>query len=183
MKYYHCSPIGGLKILKPQKPDYFDKPALVYMTTLLPMALLYSAKNFEYTYGYTKDKKIYYEEYYPNSLEEIYKGKMAYLYECEADEVSETKIPNEVISKKEVKVVREIFIPDAYEAILEQEKAGTIKIIRYEELSEERLAWIKCSEAEAIREMNLIDNPSPMADYLKKHYPESWEMCLKEKQK
>ena len=50
--FYHCSPVSGLKVLEPRKPESFDKPARVYMTTLLPMALMYSIRNYEYTYGY-----------------------------------------------------------------------------------------------------------------------------------
>ena len=41
MKYYHCSPMGGLKVLQPGKPVNFEKPAGVYLTTLLPMAAYY----------------------------------------------------------------------------------------------------------------------------------------------
>ena len=60
MAYYHCSPTSGLTVLEPRKPDVFDKAESVYMTTSLPMALLYGVRNFEYTYGYTKDGQIYY---------------------------------------------------------------------------------------------------------------------------
>lgn len=49
------------------------------MTSSLPMALMYGIRNFEYSYGYTKDGKIYYEEYFPNALKELYKGKHASL--------------------------------------------------------------------------------------------------------
>ena len=31
------------------------------------MALMYSVRNFEYTYGYTKAGQIYYEEYFPDA--------------------------------------------------------------------------------------------------------------------
>lgn len=55
MTIYHCSPISGLTLLRPGKPSSFEKPARVYMTTLLPMALMYSVKNYEYTYGYTRE--------------------------------------------------------------------------------------------------------------------------------
>lgn len=54
MTYYHCSPVRGLKVLEPGVPKSFDKPAGVYLSTLLPMALMYGVRNFEYTYGYTR---------------------------------------------------------------------------------------------------------------------------------
>ena len=58
MAYYHCSPVSGLTCLRPGKPKTFDKPARVYMTTLVPMALMYCIEHYEYTYGYTQDGQI-----------------------------------------------------------------------------------------------------------------------------
>ena len=48
MAYYHCSPTAGLTVLEPRKPESFEKPARVYMTTLLSMALMYTVRNYEY---------------------------------------------------------------------------------------------------------------------------------------
>lgn len=53
MAYYHCSPTAGLTVLEPRKPESFEKPARVYMTTLLPMALMYTVRNYEYSYTVT----------------------------------------------------------------------------------------------------------------------------------
>ena len=59
---YHCSPTAGLKILQPSVTKYFGKPRQVCLTASVPMALFYGVKHFEYTYGYTREGKIYYEE-------------------------------------------------------------------------------------------------------------------------
>ena len=93
MTYYHCSPISGLKVLSPTTPEYFEKSAGVYMTTSLPMALMYSIRNFEYSYGYTKEGHIYFEEYFPNALMYLYCGKRASLYLCNPNDITLTKIP------------------------------------------------------------------------------------------
>lgn len=77
MEYYHCSPVAGLTTLQPKQPESFEKPAGVYMTTLLPMALMYAVRNYEYTYGYTREGQIYLDEYFPNALEILYRGKPA----------------------------------------------------------------------------------------------------------
>ena len=108
MTYYHCSPVQGLRILEPRKPRSFDKPAGVYLSTLLPMALMYGVRNFEYTYGYTREGQIYYEEYFPGALEELYRGKQASLYFCEPNMVTIGAIPNEVVSTEAVAVAKEI---------------------------------------------------------------------------
>ena len=180
MAYFHCSPATGLTVLEPRQPVSFDKPARVYMTTLLPMALMYAVRNYEYTYGYTKEGQIYLEEYFPNALETLYRGKSASLYLCDPDSAESTRIPNEAVSETAVTVIRETHIPDALEALLEQERLGALVIHRYHELSERKLDWIRKVEADGIRKMNLIHTPGPMADYYREHYPESWAMAEQE---
>ena len=177
MTYYHCSPTSGLKILEPRKPVSFEKAAQVYMTTLLPMALMYAIRNYEYSYGYTKEGQIYYEEYFPNALETLYRGKSASLYLCDPECVEGTQIPNEVISETAVPVIREIHIPDACEALMEQELLGTLVIRRYHQLSDSMRRWIRQAEAECIRKYRLLDTPEPKADYYRTHYPESWAIA------
>ena len=152
MAYYHCSTTAGLKVLEPRKPVAFDKPARVYMTTLLPMALMYTVRNYEYTYGYTKEGQIHFDEYFPNEA------------------ISETAVP----------IVGETYIPDACEALLEQERLGNLVIRRHHELPEEMLNWIRKVEADCIRKADLVNTPGPMADYYWAHYPESWAIVENE---
>ena len=182
MAYYHCSPTAGLTELMPRKPESFEKPARVYMTTLLPMALMYCVQNYEYTYGYTKEGRIYYEEYFPNALETLYRGKSASLYLCAPESTEPTRIPNEEVSETAVPILSETFIPDACEALLEQEQQGTLVIRRYHELSEGKLDWIRKVEAEGIRRSNLLHTPGPMAEYYREHYPESWAIVKREQE-
>lgn len=178
MTYYHCSQTAGLTVLRPGKPKTFDKPARVYMTTLLPMALMYSVRNYEYTYGYTKDGQIHFDEYFPNELELLYRGKCAYLYTCAPETVETTQIPNEAASTQDVPILSETVIPDAYNALLEQERLGTLVIRRYHELPDRMLEWIRKAEADVIRKHDLLNNPGPMADYYWEHYPQSWQDVL-----
>lgn len=180
MTYYHCSPTHGLKMLEPGVPRSFDKPAGVYLTTSLPMALMYGVRNFEYTYGYTREGQIYYEEYFPGALETLYRGKTASLYICAPKEVANTAIPNEAVSSDPVEVLEEIVIEDVCEALLEQERLGTLVIRRYGELTPGMLEWIKHAEAEEIRKRNLLQLGGPMAAYMREHYPESWAVVEQE---
>lgn len=179
MTYYHCSPTHGLNVLEPGMPRSFDKPAGVYLTTLLPMALMYGVRNFEYTYGYTREGQIYYEEYFPDALETLYRGKSASLYICAPKEAAATAIPNEAVSPEAVAVLEEIVIGDVCEALLEQERLGTLVIHRYHELTARMLQWIRQAEAEEIRKRDLVRLGGPMAEYMRKHYPESWDLACK----
>lgn len=182
MAYYHCSPTTGLTVLEPRKPESFEKTARVYLTTLLPMALMYTVRNYEYSYGYTKEGQIYFDEYFPNALEILYRGKSASLYLCDPENTESTRIPNEAISETAVPVIREIYIPDACEALLEQERLGTLVIHRYPELSEGMRNWICKVEAGGIRKSNLLHTPGPMANYYREHYPESWAIVAREQE-
>ena len=181
MAYYHCSPTPGLTILEPRKPQAFEKPKSVYMTISLSMALMYGVRNFEYTYGYTREGQIYYEEYFPNALEVLYRGKRASLYLCAPDNVTTTRIPNEALSATAVPVISETVIEDVCEALLEQERLGTLVIHRYHELSPRKLDWIRKVEADTIREHDLLNTGGPMAAYMKTRYPESWALVEAER--
>ena len=182
MPYYHCSPTPGLTVLTPRVPEHFDKPGRVYMCTRLPMALFYGVRNYEYSYGYTREGEIYYEEYFPGALETLYRGKSASLYLCAPREVSATAIPNEAVSQEPVPILSEQRIPDVYEALLEQERLGALRICRCHELRPATRAWIVRAEAEEIRERRLLHRPGPMADYFRLHYPESWAAVEREKE-
>ena len=79
---YHASPTKGLKELRPSVTIYFGKPKQMCLAALLPMALMYGVKHFEYPYGYTRDGQIHDEEYFPNAFRAVYGGKSASLYRC-----------------------------------------------------------------------------------------------------
>ena len=149
------------------------------MTTSVPMALMYGVRNFEYTYGYTKEGQIYYEEYFPDALRILYEGKSASLYKCQPEETAGTQIPNEIVSKLPVKVIEEYYIPDVMQALLEQACRGTLVIRRYEQLSPRMLEWIFQAELEEIKKRNLLHTPCPMADYMKRYYPAAWAAAAK----
>ena len=178
---YHCSPVGGLTLLKPSVTKYFGKPKQVCLTSLLPMALMYGVRHFEYTYGYTKDGAIYYEEYFPDALKKIYGGKSAHLYRCaRREDMQPTSIPNEYVTAEPVPVAGEVFISDVYEALLEQARMGALDIVRWEEMSEKRRQWVISSGIEVILEKGLLHEDGDFAHYMRETYPDSWALAQKE---
>lgn len=180
MQYYHGSPIGGLKWLRPGKPC-FDKPVRVYLTSLYPMALMYGIDNFEYAYGYTREGRMYLEEYFPNALEELYGGKSGYVYVCKPEKVESTRIPNEWLSEKAVEILDVIEIPDLKEELERQAKLGAIDIVGYEKMSPKMREWLLQTQAKVILDKNYLITPCPGASYMQTHYPESWELALSKK--
>lgn len=176
MRLYHGSPVAGLAALVPSLSPYFGKPRQVCLSGCKPMALLYGIRNFEYTYGFSKDGRLQYVEYFPDALEELYRGKAASLYLCSRQErMQTTDIPNEFVSAETVPVEAEIQVPDLCAALLEEERAGTLEIIRWHSLTADRRAWITAVEKNEILKAALLAAPdSPRARYMMDKYPESW---------
>lgn len=183
MTLYHCSPTPGLTVLRPSE-SRFGKPRQVCLTSSLPMALMYGVWHFEYTYGYNKAEELYFEEFFPNALEEIYRGKSASLYVCaHREDMETTEFPNEYTAKLEVAVEREVPIPDVYAALLEQVNQGALKIVRWEDTSPRRREWVVKAELLTIREQDMLARPdTPFARYIREKYPESWAMAVREDQ-
>lgn len=181
MRLYHVSPTAGLTLLEPRITAFFGKPKQVCLTSLRPMALLYGIKHFEYTYGYTKEKMLSYTEYFSGALEELYRGKQASMYLCSRRPGMETtQIPNEYVSAREVPVEEEILIPDLYGALLEEERQGTIQIVRWPEVSGKMREWIVRRQMGEILEAGLLYQDTPRARYMQEKYPKSWAMALEE---
>jgi len=182
--FYHCSPQAGLTLIEPRKNITFDTQHAVHLTTLLPMALMYGIKHFEYTYGFHfKDGKpqgMYYEECFPDALTKLYAGKTASLYVCGEGDYQTTKKPHEVICFEPVPVLEERPIPDVLAALLALEKEGQLEIIRFHQQTEKSRAFYRQAEKEVILKHNLLHQPGPFADYMRTTYPDSWRDAIAE---
>lgn len=158
--YYHASPVGGITLLKPKISDhqtpliYFSKKrenTLVYLSNAIEKYC--KETGFEYDgiwkkwgpYGFTQNGIQQLQEYYPNALEKTYRGVSGYIYSADviANSGFEIEIPDVVSSIVPVSVTNSEFIQDAYETILKAEEKGLISIMRYEDMPEKMIKWIK----------------------------------------
>ena len=170
--YYHASPIKGIKVLEPRISNH--NIPLVYFSTKRENTFVYLSnaveklckeKGFIYEgvwskwgpYGFDSQGILQYEEYYPNALEETYEGVGGYIYSCtnvEKDMDFELKISDAIVSRKNVYVDSCEIIDDALDNILKAEKAGQIRIVRYDDFISKREKWlqsiIKSEYSEAI---------------------------------
>ena len=185
MTYYHASPTGGLQILEPRKSPFLDKPTQVCMTSLRAMALFYLIRNYEYAYGYDRQGRLYFDDPFPEALKRLYSGKSGWLYVCRDGEYEKTAIPNEYISYEPVYVVGAEWIPDAWQAFLEEQKRGNIRIYDYAYLKSEpekfaaKCAWLEREISKEIIENHLWDtSDADRARYYQEHYPEIWGRTL-----
>lgn len=158
--YYHASQIGDIKVLEPRVSNH-NMP-LIYFSTKRENVLVYLSNAIEKhckeigfahngkwhkwaSYGFEPDGILRLDEYYPNAIEDTYKGVSGYIYS--ADNIYENSdsinISNAVATSMPVDVTGVEFIEDAYSEILKAVEAGLIKIRRYEDMSDKMLLWIK----------------------------------------
>lgn len=158
--YYHASQIGDIKVLKPRISNH--NIPLIYFSTKRENVLVYLSNAVEKfckengflhdgkwhkwaTYGFESDGILVLDEYYPNAIEDTYKGVSGYIYQV--DDVVKTQeninISNAVTSSEPVPVSSVEFIKDAYSEILKAAENGLIKIRRYEDMNDSMLSWIE----------------------------------------
>jgi len=173
--YYHASPVPGIKQLEPRISNdgvpliYFSgkrENTLVYLSNAIEKyctenGFVHSGKWQKWgPYGFTKDRILVLQEYYPNALYETYRGVSAYVYGVDdtAPVQASGKIPFAFTASQPVEVASCEYIPDAYEAIMQAAAEGKIKIQRYEDLPERIREWIRKTMRDAWKNENLQDD-------------------------
>ncbi len=155
---YHASRTGGIVRLEPRVSNH--GVPLVYLSAKRENVLPYLSNaverycretGFAHTgewtkwgpYGFTQDGRLRLEEYYPNALEQTYRGVSAYIYAVDAGEGVRPLegIPDAYVSEQSVPVARCEYIPDAYAEIMASAGRGEIVIQRFEDMSPAMAKW------------------------------------------
>lgn len=173
---YHGSSAGGLTELKPFISEH-GKP-YIYFSSNPVVALFYTVHAVErpynwFPYGF-KDGIPVYNEYYPDALADIYKGKTGFLYEFDSIQGAEnpTEINCACVCKTPVSVGRVIEVSDVYEALIEYEKRGELVIERYENLNDEQKKRIEKMMKSEIESFELRDKPDcSYTKFLESRFP------------
>ncbi len=132
---YNASPIAEINMLEPRISNHGD--SRVYFSAKRENTVVYLSNAIEKfckqtgfrhegvwkkwgPYGFTSENKFRFEEYYPNALQETYKGVSAYIYTVQLNEKIQplTDIPNAFYSFEPIQVVNCEFIKDAYAEIM-----------------------------------------------------------------
>lgn len=184
--FYHASSVEGIKELEPRVSNH--EIPLVYFSQKRENVLVYLSNavekyckdtGFKYEgrwqkwgpYGFNQDGILRIEEYYPNMLEQTYKGVSGYIYSANevTDSGFELQIPDAVTSSVSVPILCVEFVPDAYEAIMEAEAHGLITIVRYKDMPGKMRAWIGKIIPEEFKEAT--DHPE-YRYFLKENFPD-----------
>lgn len=182
---YHASPVGGIGNLEPRISNHGDPR--VYFSEKRENTLVYLSNAVEKTcretgfshegrwskwgpYGFTRDRRFQFQEYYPDALAETYKGVSGYIYKVAMDDGIQplAGIPGAYYSSGPVKVVACETVKDAYTAFIDAYHDGLIDIVCYEDWSERQLEGIqKMVEAE----YKQSDNASDYKFFLENRFP------------
>ena len=131
---YHVSAIPDIKVLEPRVSTHGK--AYVYAIENLVTGLLFGTKKDDFDFIISTDENgipsCY--ECYPGALEAKYKDKSCTVYELEEDGFlrGKTSWSVELVCETKVPVQKEVFIPDLYIRLLEEEKRGNLCIRRFE---------------------------------------------------
>ena len=184
---YHGSIVPNLKALLPFKmPQSKMEESCVYFTTYKPLAALYiwSRKYMWLTYGFDKEDNLIYTESHPNALEEFYRDAKGYIYTCDVAESdileNKTGIRIAVAAKGEQKVLECEAVDDAYQKILEYEKAGEIIIRKYGELTPKEHKNNENMILSGIKRLDLLKGEHPLSSFVSYKFPELWERAKNE---
>lgn len=182
MTFYHGSPIGGLTRLEPFLSEH--KKPYIYFSSTPVVSLLYAVKPVPkpfsfYPYGFADDGSVVYSEYYKNAFEDIYKGKVGYIYECDdiSDAENMTQISCAYTVDEPIVIDREIKITDCYEQFKEYEKQGLFKIKPFEAVSEKEMQMVFDDLKASMIKYDLKNNPdNEMSIFIKTNFPCVWDV-------
>ena len=187
MKYfYHGSFCAGIEQLDARSRLHNTDKKVVYLTDNIPYALFYiwdeqrNEYSGKYVTGWMRDGVAWYEEQFPEQLKTFYKGVSGYLY-CIADDSNMKAVEdreNMFYSTDNVKVSKVIQITDVYEEFLKYETEGKLKVLRFNEQSEERQNELIDFVAEGFKRSGFFAGNSQKIAFMKKHFPKAWEKAV-----
>jgi len=166
--YFHASSVPDIKVLEPRISN--QGVPRVYLSTKRENVLVYLSNAVEKycketgfahsgpwykwgSYGF-HEGMVQLDEYYPDALEDTYKGVPGYIYCTQVVPGVEelTDIPGAVFTGEQVPISGCEYVPDAYAAIMDAADQGMVLLRRYEELPEKMLQWIeRCIKQEYAR--------------------------------
>ena len=176
---YHGSSKGGIKILEPRLSEHGN--SYVYFSKNKVIATIYCVKvvpspYYWYPYGFEQGKVKYFE-YYPNALEDVFKGQRGYIYCCVEDSrmYNPTNIKDVFVSDTMVRTESCYEIFDVHDKLLEYEKEDKLIIQRFDALTQRQKNYIKQMILGEITRYDLICNPEiEYSKFIKTRFAEIW---------
>lgn len=187
-KLYHASSVPGIGVLKAISPLHgSDGERVVYLTESLPYSLFYiwdaehNKKPGKHVTCWLKSGIVHYEEQFPDQMRAFYEGVKGYVYSVESNESCE-QMPNREgmwFSRRDVKVEEAIFIEDVYAEIMRYVQLGQVKVIPFDEVSQDKIRLLYDHMAQDILAKGLLDRPDcAEAIFYRTYFPSVWEQVV-----
>lgn len=185
MEYlYHGSHVAGIKELKAQSKLHGTDKTIVYLTDNIPYALLYiwdakhNGMSNKHVTAWVKEGITYYEEQFPAQLKCLYSGVSGWLYRIEKNNAVQ-HAAGILYCEKDCQIGSAEYIEDVYEQLLQQEKAGTLKVLRYTEQTEARRLELFEKMVVGITRADFYKTNESKRNFMKEHFPMEWEEAEK----
>ncbi len=168
---YHISPTGGITTLTPRVSTHGK--AYVYAIDNLVTGLLFGAKKDDFDFLLTTTEEGIPEVYecYPNSFDRVYQGKQCSIYEVAETGFmrGKTSWKPELVCETEVAVLKETFVDNLYERLMQAEEEGELIIHHYDNSLEYRkiIAQHVMDRVVRFRAFHLVDSDERFQKYYK----------------
>lgn len=175
MKFYHGSTESGLTVLCPVSKDKDGHP-LLYLMDSFAYSLFYlrDRKTDFVTCGLAADGKVHYEEWFPNQLKTLYERRAGWIYEVNAN-AEPHRIRGIHVCREAVAVTQPHYIEDAYCAIQNEIKKGTVIVRAFEEASQEQLRQYQADLAAWLRSAGPL--PIEKQNFYRTYFPACWKQA------
>lgn len=135
---YHVSNTSGIRVLQPRVSTH--KKAYVYAIDNLITGLLFGVKmdDFDFIVSTEEEDRPVVYECYQDAFRQTYEGRSCSVYELSEEGFVRgvTSWTPELVSEREVPVLRETAVPDLYNRLLEEERQGNLVVNRYRDTPE-----------------------------------------------
>ncbi len=183
MTYYHGSAVADLTELQPFSKLHQSEQTVVYLSSCIPYVLLYiwdaekTGSSRKWVTAWVKDGVTYYEEQFPKQLEAFYQGVRGYLYSVLPSESVQEMSQRETMfySNTPVKVYRVQEVDDVYQTLLQYEREGKCKFLRFTDATPEKQEELIARIATYIRESKLTEQDSEHAQFMKTYFVDAWK--------
>ena len=179
---YHGSATAGITALEARSILHGTDKRIVYLTDNVPHALFYiwdeglTGSPVKHVTGWVKDGTAYYEEQFPHQLERFYRGASGWLYRTpKTPEMGAVEGREGLFYRVGDTPVEAEHIPDVYEALLRHEAAGRLKVLRFEEQTEQRQEELTDLIAQAIVQAGFYNGDEIQRAFMKRYFPLAWE--------
>ena len=123
---------------------------------------------------------VYCEERFANQLEEFYGVVAGYVYRVEntPDFAPVSGREDMFYSSRSASVKDVLRVDDVYEALLDYERQGSFKLLRFSDASAEKREKLIDSDASYILDNGMLTANTEQAAFMRRYFTDAWERAL-----